>query len=69
MTAVGVYSPCSHFFGVVNATVSPVFQTGGCTRALSIEIPRKLYSSNKFYTCYNYTRDSDEKLEVFCFSF
>lgn len=28
MTAVGVYSPCSHFFGVVNATVSPVFQTG-----------------------------------------
>jgi hypothetical protein len=42
VTAVGVHSPCSHLFGVVNAVVSPVSQTGGRPRTLSIEISRFL---------------------------
>ena len=42
MTAVGVHSPCSYLFGVVNVATSPVAQTGGCPRALSIEISRFL---------------------------
>ena len=42
MTAVGVHPPCSYLFGVVNVATSPVAQSGGCPRALSIEISRFL---------------------------
>jgi hypothetical protein len=42
VTAVGFHSPCSYLFGVVNAAVSPVAQTGACPRTWSIAISRFL---------------------------